>query len=74
MLKLRFIDDLTRDVIDNSWVVSDAMVGLAPLPGETLTLCVGDKKEIFKVTGRHWNLDHKNVYDTRIDIYVKRIY
>ena len=74
MLKLRFVDDLTHEVIDNSWVVSDAMVGLAPLPGETVTLHFGDKSGYYKVTGRHWNLDHKNIYDTRIDIYVKRIY
>ena len=74
MLELRFVDDLTHEVIDNSWTVSDSQIGLAPLPGETVTLRIGDKKENFKVTGRHWNLDHKNVYDTGTDVYVKRIY
>lgn len=74
MLELRFVDYLSHEVIDSSWAVSDSQIGLAPLPGETLTLRIGDKKENFKVTGRHWNLDHKNVYDTRIDIYVKRVY
>lgn len=74
MLELRFVDDLSREVIDNSWVISDTMIGLAPLPGETVTLHIGDKSVYYKVTGRHWNLDHKNIYDTRIDIYVKRIY
>ena len=74
MLGIRFVDDLTRDVIDDSWTISDTMIGLAPLPGETVTLHFSDKSVYYKVTGRHWNLDHKNVYDTRIDIYVKRIY
>ena len=74
MLKLRFIDDLSHEVIDNTWVVSDAMVGLAPLPGETVTLHFSAKSENYKVTRRHWNLDHKNIYDTRIDIHVKHIY
>lgn len=74
MLELRFVNDLTHEVIDSSWAVSDSQIGLAPLPGETVTIRIGDKKENFKVTGRHWNLDHKNVYDTRIDIYVKRVY
>ena len=74
MLDLKFVDDLTHEVIDNSWTVSDSQIGLAPLPGETVTLHFGDKAENYKVTGRHWNLDHKNIYDTRIDIYVKRIY
>ena len=74
MLELRFVNDLTHEVIDSSWAVSDTQIRLAPLPGETVTLRIGDKKENYKVSSRHWNLDHKNVYDTRIDIYVKRIY
>lgn len=76
MLELRFVDNLSHEVIDSSWTVSgsDSHIGLAPLPGETLTLRIGDKKENFKVVGRHWNLDHKSVYETRIDIYVKRVY
>lgn len=47
MLRLRFVDDLTRDVIDSSWTVLDSQIGSAPLPGETLTLRVGDKKGNF---------------------------
>ena len=74
MLKLRFVDYLSHEIIDSSWVISDSQIGLAPLPGETVTLHFGDKAENYKVTSRHWNLDHKNVYDTRIDIHVKRIY
>lgn len=74
MLELRFVDDLTHEVIDNSWTISDTMIGLAPLPGETVALHFGDNCENYKVTGRHWNLDHKNVFETRIDIYVKRVY
>lgn len=73
MLELRFVDDLTHEVIDDSWVIRDTVISLAPLPGETVTLCIGDKKENYKVIGRHWNLNHKNVYDNRIDLYVKRI-
>lgn len=73
MLELRFVDDLTHEIIDDSRAISDSQIRLAPLPGETVTLYFGDKSGYYKVTGRHWNLDHKNVCDTRIDIYVKRI-
>ena len=74
MLELRFVDDLSREIIDDSWKIGDTMISLTPLPGETVTLHFGNKSEYYKVTGRHWNLNHKNVYDNRIDIYVERIY
>ena len=42
MLELRFVDYLTHEVIDSSWVISDTMIGLVPLPDETVTLHIGD--------------------------------